>query len=288
MFDARLVEAAVARGAVLRRQTVRRLQVRPDGVVLDGDTHASVVVGADGANGVVRRLLGAPAQPDPAMALAVRGYTSVPAGQRPEQVIVMDGRDWPAYAWRFDAGDGTANVGFGMLLPSLSRISKALGRGGKAELHGRLEELLPGTDAERLRSHHLPLSTSRPRHRPGRVLLAGDAASLVNPLTGEGIYYALASGRLAGTAAVTGGDPGARYAELLRRELGRHLRHTTALARATRAPAVIDAGVAATVRSGRAFDAVVELGLGRGLVTAPLVLGLGREVARRLVPRGAS
>lgn len=283
LFDARLVDAAVARGAVLRRQAVRALDVRPDGVVLDGDTHAAVVVGADGANGVVRRLVGAAPQPDPAMALAVRGYATVPAGQRPEQVIVMDGRDWPAYAWRFDAGDGTANVGFGMLLPAL----RGTGRGGRAELHGRLEELLPGTDAERLRSHHLPLSTSRPRQGPGRVLLAGDAASLINPLTGEGIYYALASGRLAGVAAVTGGDPGLRYAELLRRELGRHLRHTTALARATRAPAVVDAGVAATVSSGRAFDALVELGLGRGLVTVPLVTGLAREVGRRLVRRGA-
>ncbi|MCU1691686.1 MAG: NAD(P)/FAD-dependent oxidoreductase, partial [Frankiales bacterium] len=46
LFDARLVDAAVARGAVLRRQTVRTLEVRPDRVVLDGQTSARVVVGA--------------------------------------------------------------------------------------------------------------------------------------------------------------------------------------------------------------------------------------------------
>ncbi len=280
LFDARLVDAAVAGGAVLRRHTVRTLEVRPDRVVLDGATAARVVVGADGANGVVRRQLGVPAQPDGATALAVRGYAPSPDGP-PEQVIVMDGRDWPAYAWRFDAGDGTANVGFGMLLPSL----RATGRGGRGELHGRLQELLPGTDAERLRSHHLPLSTARPVQPRGRVLLAGDAASLINPLTGEGIYYALASGRLAGVAAVTATDPGAAYGDALRRELGRHLRHTTVLARATRSPRVVDAGVAATARSAVAFDALVEVGLGRGLVTAPLVAGLAREAGRRLLRR---
>lgn len=280
LFDARLVDAAVARGAVLRRQTVRSVAVLPDRVVLDGDTAARAVVGADGANGVVRRRLGLAGQPEDATALAVRGYRRDDA-EVPEQVIVMDGRGWPAYAWSFAAGDGTANVGFGMLLPRL----RATGRGGRAELHGRLAELLPGAEPERLVSHHLPLSSSRPRQPDGRVLLAGDAASLVNPLTGEGIFYALLSGRLAGLAAVTAADPGAAYRAALRRELGRHLRHTTALARATSSAAVVDAGVAAAGRSPGAFDALVEVGLGRGLVTGPLLTGLAREVGRRLVPR---
>jgi flavin-dependent dehydrogenase len=81
-----------------------------------------------------------------------------------------------------------------MLLPRL----RASARGGQAELHGRLLELLPGVEAERLVSHHLPLSTWRPPPAHGAVLLVGDALSLINPLTGEGIYYALLSGRLAG------------------------------------------------------------------------------------------
>ena len=275
VFDARLVEAAVRRGAVLQRRTVRRLAVRPDGVVLDGDLHARVVVGADGVNGVVRRRSGARRQPDAAMAVAVRGYAAAPSGE-PEQRIVMSAQDWPAYAWSFAAGDGTANVGFGMLLPSL----RAAPRGGRAELHGRLAELLPGVQAERLVSAHLPLSTSRPRLLAGRVLLAGDALSLVNPLTGEGIFYALLSGRLAGAAAVGGDDPGRAYARAVREELGRHLRHTTLLARLTARPHLVDAGVAAGARSPRAMSALVELGLGRGLITAPLVGALARSLVR--------
>ena len=273
LFDARLVEAAVRRGAVLDRRTVRRLEVRRDGVVLDGEVHARVVVGADGANGVVRRQSGAARQPDGAMAVAVRGYAAAPPGE-PEQRIVMTAQDWPAYAWSFASGDGRANVGFGMLLPSL----RAAPRGGREELHGRLAELLPGVEAERLVSHHLPLSTARPALRPGRVLLAGDALSLINPLTGEGIFYALLSGRLAGAAAVHPGDAGAQYAAALRDELGRHLRHTTLLARLTARPALVDAGVGAARRSPRAMDALVELGLGRGLITPALVGGLARQL----------
>jgi flavin-dependent dehydrogenase len=205
--------------------------------------------------------------------VAVRGYAAAPPGE-PEQRIVMTAQDWPAYAWSFAVGDGTANVGFGMLLPSL----RAAPRGGRAELHGRLAELLPGVDAERLVSHHLPLSTARPPLRPGRVLLAGDALSLINPLTGEGIFYALLSGRLAGAAAVGGTDAGTAYARAVRAELGRHLRHTTLLARLTRRPALVDAGVTAARRSPRAMDALVELGLGRGLITPALAGGLARSL----------
>jgi geranylgeranyl reductase family protein len=279
LFDARLVEAAVAAGAVLERRTVRRLEVRADHVLLDGGLAARVVVGADGANGVVRRQLGLGRQPARATAVAVRGYADAPPGE-PEQVILLSERDWPAYAWSFATGDGRANVGFGMLLPSL----KGRPEGGRRALHDGLAELLPGVRAERLVSHHLPLSSARPRQPRGRVLLAGDALSLINPLTGEGIYYALLSGRLAGAAATdpaTARDPGAAYASALRRELGRHLRHTALLARATERPGVVDAGVAATARSPRAFDGLVELGLGRGLITAPLVGGLAAEVLRR-------
>ena len=279
VLDARLVAAAVAAGAELVRHTVRSVQVLADQVRLDDTFAARVVIGCDGANGVVRRQVGVPRQEPSTVAVAVRGY--VPVTGPLEQVIVMDGRDWPAYAWRFDAGDGTANVGFGMLLPHLQASAHP-----RRLLEQRLVELLAAAaGAQRLRSHHLPLSTGRPTHPDGRVLLAGDAASLVNPLTGEGIFYALLSGRLAGAAAVGSGDPGAAHRQALARELGRHLRHTSALARLTRSPRVLEAGVRAARRSPAAMDALVEVGLGRGLVTAPLVGALVGEVARKVTSR---
>ena len=254
VLDARLVAAATARGAVLRQHRVRSVERRDGCVVLDGDIAARAVVAADGASSVVRRQVGVAAARDGHVAVAIRGYAPVPAGREDEQVITFAPAGWPAYAWSFPVGDGRANVGYGEVL-----------RGGRTltrdHLLGRLDELLPGAGAGATgwRAHHLPLSSGRPRQPAGRVLLAGDALSLVNPLTGEGIYYAVLSGVLAGRAAAgPAEDPGRAYAAALRRELGRHLRHTTVVARLARRRRVVDAGVAAARADRRVFDDVVE------------------------------
>jgi menaquinone-9 beta-reductase len=271
VFDARLVAAARDRGATVRRHLVRGLDLRDDHVVVDGEP-ARVVVGADGANGVVRRLAGVPGPREGSVALAIRGYAPVDPDCAGEQVITFAERGWPAYAWSFPLGDGTANVGYGEVVTA----GRSLGR---ADLLARLDLLLPGAGAHATdwRAHHLPLSSGRPRQPDGRVLLAGDALSLVNPLTGEGIYYAILSGALAGQAAVDRAaedDPGRAYRSALQRELGRHLRHTTVVARLARHRAVVEAGVAAARRRQSVFDDLVELGLGRGLLTPRVLAGL--------------
>jgi len=268
VFDARLVEVAVARGAVLVRERVRSVEERPGHVVVNGGLAGRALVGADGANSAVRRLLGVPANPPGDLAIAVRGYA--PAGPGPlEQFIgwVPDG--WPAYVWSFPTGTGLANVGYGLLR---SRFS-----GGRAELFERLRLLLPEAqpDEASLRAHHLPFSTHRPPPGRGRVLLAGDAASLVNPLSGEGIYYALASGRLAATAALLAPeDPAATYRRLLARALGRHFRHSAVLARAIRSQRLASAAMLASGASPALFDALVEMGLGQARLTAGLLARL--------------
>jgi geranylgeranyl reductase family protein len=262
VLDARLVEAAVASGAVLHRSHVRALEDRGDRVVLDGELAGRVVVGADGANSAVRRLLGLAGNPPDDVAIAVRGYAPAPPGP-PEQFVDWVPHGWPAYAWCFATGTGLANVGYGLLRSRLD--------GGRAVLYGRLRTLLPGleADAATLRAHHLPLSTYRPPPGRGRVLLAGDAASLVNPVSGEGIYYALASGRLAAAAALGApSEPFPAYRELLDRALGRHFRHATLLARAIRHRRLATATMAAAGSSQRLFDSLVEFGLGHASVTA--------------------
>jgi geranylgeranyl reductase family protein len=271
VLDARLAEAAVARGATLRRHRVRAVQVRGGAVVLDGELRARVVVGADGAQSVVRRQVAVPGPRDGHVALAVRGYAPVPANRADTQVITFADSGWPAYAWSFPIGNGQANVGYGELLRGAAPPSRS-------GLLARLHDLLPGAGdgAERWRAHLLPLSSGRPRQPDGPVLLAGDALSLVNPLTGEGIYYAVLSGALAGRAAVGAGDPGSAYRQLLRAELGRHLRHTSVAAALARRRRVVDAGVAAARADGRVFDDLVELGLGRGLIGPRMVRGLLR------------
>jgi menaquinone-9 beta-reductase len=282
VLDARLVAAAQAAGAeLLCGAAVRRLEQHDGGVVVDGQLAARVVVGADGANSTVRRLLGAPANPDRALAIAVRGYAPAPPG-RPEQLIAWVAEGWPAYVWSFPTGTGVANVGYGLLR---SRF-----HGDRAELHRRLRDLLPGAEPDpgSLRAHHLPFSSFRPPPGAGRVLLAGDAASLVNPLSGEGIYYALASGRLAARAAVCAPmDPLPAYRRLLARALGRHLRHASVLARAIHAPALAEAGLGAAAASPAMFDTLVELGLGQARITPRLLAALPLGLARaRAATRG--
>ncbi|MFD0596887.1 hypothetical protein ACFQZ4_35360 [Catellatospora coxensis] len=176
----------------------------------------------------------------------------------------MTGQRWPAYAWSFPIGDGRRNVGYGELTSA--------GPLRRTHLLERMHELLGDTGAAEVadaRAHHLPLSTWRPPAGHGRLLLAGDALSLINPFTGEGIFYAVLSGSLAGQAAVSPGGPaaGQAYTVALRRRLARHLRHTSLVARLTARPWVVDAGMRAAARDQRVFDGFVTLGLGDGLLT---------------------
>jgi flavin-dependent dehydrogenase len=190
---------------------------------------------------------------------------------------------------------GPASIGTGLAGPASGRSAdgrpngaRPAGAGGRAVLHGTLAKLLPDQPAHpgTLRAHHLPMSTWRPRQPDGPVLLVGDAASLINPLTGEGIYYALLSGSLAGEAAVQATTParaGATYRRALNGELGRHLRHTALLADlAGRHRALMDAAVRAAGGRTELYDTLVEIGLGKGTIPAASLARLGVRRALRL------
>ena len=123
IFDARLVDAARARGVEVRRHRVRELTQDGDLVDVDG-IPARAVVAADGAGSTVHRLLGMPASTEKHTAIAVRGYADLPPGSARAdgvQFIAMQKQGWPAYAWSFPIGDGTANIGFGMMIRGCTR-----------------------------------------------------------------------------------------------------------------------------------------------------------------------
>jgi flavin-dependent dehydrogenase len=287
VFDERLVDAAVGAGAVLRRHRVRSVSTGSGSVVLDdGALIGRVVVGADGAHSAVARALGVRRGP---RAVALRGYAPAPRARRGAQVIVFGTRRQPSYAWSFDRGDGVANVGYGEVLrsddPPLSRTA----------FLDRLEELLPGSTDGGVgwRAHPLPLSTWRPlRPAQARVLLAGDAAGLVNPLTGEGIFYAVATGLLAGASAAVAlreeNEPAEAYTRDVRALLGGHLRHTALAARLAGSARVLEAGIAAAAADQPVFDDLVELGLARGRLTSRVLTGLARSLAGGYLSAGTS
>lgn len=291
VLDARLVERAVAAGAVLRRHRATSLHVGRDDSLVSGELAGRVVVGADGAHSLVRTaLLGRSRSP---RAIAIRGYAPVPAGTEGRQVIRYGERRQPSYAWCFDRGDGLANVGYGELLPGEGNTDPP----SRRLLLEQLELLVPGAASTGgdWRGHHLPLSGWRWDQPDGTVLLVGDAAGLVNPMTGEGIYYAVATGIAAGRTAaraVAAGRPdraGAEHRAHVRRTLGPHLRHTWTASRLSRSPRVVDAGIGAAGRDRHAFDALVEIGLGDGLIDRRLATGLARSLLGGLVrPRPPS
>jgi len=273
VFDARLVERAVDRGATFRRARVTSAEQLPD---------AAVVVGADGAHSVLRRHLGLPYG---RRAIAIRGYAPTPPERRGTQVIRYGDRRQPAYAWAFDRGDGLSNVGYGELLPGAGEGDPP----SRALLLDQLEVLLPGSVAagQHWKGHHLPLSGWRWDQPDGRVLLVGDAAGLINPMTGEGIYYAIATGIAAGQAAVRaqrdGSDPGALHRQAVRAELARHLKHTFVASRLAEHPVIVDGGIRVARRDRRVFDELVELGLGDGRISGRLVRGLAAGLGRKAV-----
>ncbi len=280
VLDARLVEHAVAAGAVLRRHRVTSVAVDDSGPLVSGDLRAGVVVGADGAHSLVRQaLLG---RRRDRRAIAIRGYAPVTDAVRGRQVIRFGDRTQPSYAWAFDRGDGLANVGYGELLPAEGSGTRPPSR---RLLLDQLEQLVPGaaSTGSDWRGHHLPLSSWRWDQPDGPVLLVGDAAGLVNPMTGEGIYYAVATGIAAGRTAaraVALGRPeaaGARHRHVVRTLLGSHLRHTWAASRLARSPRVVDAGIRAAGRDRHVFDTLVEIGLGEGRIDSRLVAGLTRS-----------
>jgi len=268
VFDARLVERAVDRGAAFRKQRVSSADELPD---------ARVVVGADGAHSVVRAHLGLPSG---RRALAIRGYAPTPPERRGSQVIRYGDRRQPAYAWAFDRGDGLSNIGYGELLPPDGETPPS-----RQLLLDQLGQLLPGYAGSQWKGHHLPLSGWRWHQPDGRLLLAGDAAGLINPMTGEGIYYAIATGIAAGQSAVRAlrgeGDPGALHRRAVRAQLGRHLKHTWVASRLAEHPVIVDGGIRVARRDRQVFDELVELGLGDGRISGRLVRGLVTGLARK-------
>ena len=277
-FDERLARAAIAAGAEFRMLKVSTLTQDDAGAIVNGDLCAPVVIGADGSNSVVRKLIGERANHGAALAVAIRGYAQTPVGHPNELILRWDSqrRGGLCYAWAFPTVNGTSNVGYGMSSAGLI--------GGRAHLEERLRALLPEfeLDGVELTGHTLPLTVQRPRLAVGRVLLTGDAASLINPFTGEGIYSALASGALAGMAAVTDPETADKiYPVELMRRFGRQYRQTKALYPLINYRIVLDTVIRACKADPRMFDRLLEVGLGDSSFDLRDIVRFGRYVGRR-------
>lgn len=240
-LDAALVARARESGVEVRDGTaVTGIDATADGVTVslgdNGAMRAGFVIAADGHYSFVRRSLRPPAPPELGTWHAFRQYFR--GVDDPRLYVLFEADLLPGYAWVFPLPEGRANVGFGVL--------RRPGMTGK-ELSARWRELLTrpsvrsvlGPAAEPEATHRawpIPASFEYDALADGRVLYVGDAANVVDPLTGEGIAQALETAALAVDAIATGDGAGVGrlYREGVRRALGRDLRFAAALQRVLR------------------------------------------------------
>ena len=168
-----------------------------------GDLHHSLrsrfLIGADGSSSLISRILRHAKPPRRDRIIAVRAYFDGVEGREDRADLYVNSSSFPGYYWLFPTGNGEANVGLGMPLEActgsnqqqLSQLLAQLVRSDSA-IRDRLAKA-------RMRGKIVgwPLSTFNPRLPiiGERVALVGDAAGLINPLSGEGIQYALRSAR---------------------------------------------------------------------------------------------
>jgi len=271
-LDAHLVEQAAAQGVVVR-DGCRVEGVAPDetGVsVRAGGEHlrADVLVGADGANGVVARAIGV--EDGIVRGVALEGNVAWSAVERARYdgtAVIELGVVPGGYGWVFPKGDHV-NLGVGGWGTEGPRLRDHLARLARA--HG----VDPAALCE-VKGHRLPMRTPGTPAAVGRVLLVGDAAGLVDPLSGDGIYEAFVSARHAADAILAGDLVG--YEGALAAALDHHAGASWAAKRAmdrsaaacfwaARAPGVF--GVVAGLLSGE-VDHPSEA---RGLARPPLRL----------------
>ncbi len=220
-FDQLLAEHAVKAGALLHERT------NVTGPVLDASTgrivgvtakpldddgrtagdsvtfRAPLVVAADGVSSRLSTAMGLHKRDDRPMGVAVRTYFRTPRHDdewMESWLELWSGNDLlPGYGWIFACGNGTSNVGLGIL-----DTSRAFGRVDYKDLLRRWTVQLPsewGFTPDNMiggiRGAALPMAFNRQPHYSRGLLLVGDAGGMVNPFNGEGIDYAMEAASLA-------------------------------------------------------------------------------------------
>jgi geranylgeranyl reductase family protein len=235
LFDEALARRAVAAGAeLLDGVAARSIEVSDKSVSIAAESEggaglklsARYIIGADGANGITSKSVGLRRNRPLAIGLEVEHPHTWGHGHqdlRPDVLHLEYGAVRHGYAWIFPKGEHL-NVGAGLF-----RQRGVDGR-GDAGVRPLLQQAVfhyldsmgvrYDPNAMQFHGHPLPIWNGRePLHAAnGRIMLAGDAAGLINPLFGDGILHAIKSGVIAAQCAAT--DSGDRYTERIYAELG--------------------------------------------------------------------
>ena len=219
-FDELLVRHAQKAGARLQELTTVTGPVLSDDGRVVGVTarvgadrtatsyRAPLVVAADGVSARLALGVGIEKRDDRPMGVAVRRYFTSPRTDDDMleswlELRTKEGDLLPGYGWVFGVGDGTSNVGLGIL-----NTTKAWQRTDYKELLASWTRAMPAEwqfseefATGPVRGGALPMGFNRQPHYTRGLLLVGDAGGAVNPFNGEGIAYAMETGRLAAEVA---------------------------------------------------------------------------------------
>jgi geranylgeranyl reductase family protein len=264
-LDAFVAENAVRAGATLRTGTealqpiVDRGFVRgavvasegPNGETVTSELRAELTIVADGANSRFGRALGTYRTREWPYGTAIRTYWQSPRHAEPWIESALDVKDrngstMPGYGWIFPVGDGTVNIGVGLL--STFRDFKGVNTTHLLDAYAHQIadrwQIDPDRPEARPTSGRIPMGGSVGPKAGPTYLVVGDAAGSVNPFNGEGIDYAYETARLAADViheALVEGDPTAlqRYPKVLDETYGQYFKVARLFARVIGRPALM-------------------------------------------------
>ncbi|MES2171566.1 MAG: geranylgeranyl reductase family protein [Actinomycetota bacterium] len=253
-FDQALVDTAVAAGVTFRDGvSVKGIADDAAGVTVttsEGEFTARTVIGADGAGGRIGRHVGVtPGGVDLALEHDILRPVS---GDWSDRVFLDWGPEPGTYAWMFPK-EKALTVGVIQRRGEPDQTRAYLDAYTKG-LH------LDGAEITRSSGHLAQWRTAGSPLRKGNVIVAGDAAALLDPFTREGISFALRSGGWAGEAAASAKTDGAAldgYVQRVERELAPDIAAGEKLLRLfERRPGLVHAGLAFSIVGARIFERV--------------------------------
>jgi geranylgeranyl reductase family protein len=206
-FDALIQEYAVDSGvefikarvkeAIVEDNQVRGVVARVNGS--EEEIRAKVVIGADGVTSTIARTVRPDKHKDGHRAVALRCYIQ-DIEELPHKVeFYLYRAILPGYAWIFPLGEGQANLGLGMRLDKFRKDGRTLEEMVDIflEMPSIKKRLSRGGDLQDISVWQLNFGSQDMKRSCNGALLIGDAAGLINPLTGGGIHTGLQSAIIA-------------------------------------------------------------------------------------------
>ena len=271
VLDAAVIHNAVSAGATLLQghEALRPLVERGfvgGAIVQDAagqqfNLHAKYVILADGANSQFGRALGTSRAKDWPYATAIRSYWATPRHAEPwieTHFDIQDRKDQtiPGYGWIFPVGDGTANIGVGLLstFRDFKNVNTSHLLAAFAQRIAESWQIDPEHPLTQPMSGRMPMGNSVSPISGPTYLVVGDAAGSINPFNGDGIDYAYATGRAAAMVlhqALATNDATVlqTYAKVLDDEYAQYFKVGRLFARALGRPAVMHQLTRSAIRS---------------------------------------